>query len=95
MVELIQGVSQFLMSVFAAGSIQTSAEVNQLQQSELPLQQRIPGGVAIVPIGYGLKQPKASFNNNPLMVLRRTNKNPGKLWSEFHSDKLPVTRKLK
>ena len=76
MVELIQGVSQFLMSVFAAGSIQTSAEVNQLQQSELPLQQRIPGGVAIVPIGYGLKQPKASFNNNPLMVLRPDEQKP-------------------
>ncbi len=76
MVELIQGVSQFLMSVFAAGSIQTSAELNQLQQAELPLQQRIPGGVAIIPIGYGLKQPKASFNGHQVMVLRPDEQKP-------------------
>lgn len=76
MIELIQGVSQFLISVFAAGSIQTSAELHSLQQSELPLQQRIPGGVAIIPIGYGLKQPEASFNNHPLMVLRPDEQKP-------------------
>lgn len=76
MVELIQGVSQFLVSIFAAGSIQGSAEVSQIQDSQLPLQQRIPGGVAIVPAGYGLNPPKVSFNGNPVMVLRPDEQKP-------------------
>lgn len=73
MIELIQSISQFMLSFFVAISIQANV---QSLATQVPIQQPVPGGIAIVNLGYGLKKPKATFNDQPLMVLRPDKQKP-------------------
>ena len=67
MMEAIQGVVTFFLSLFSAGSIATA----QISSSdELPIAHLVPGGVAVVSAGYGLQPPKVTFDGQPVMVIR-------------------------
>lgn len=76
MVELLNGMMNFMASLFAAGAVHTAALASA--SDALPLPHQVPGGVALVSVGYGLNPPKATFNGQPVMVLRP---DPQKPWT--------------
>ena len=68
MAELFHSMMQFIVSLFAAGSIQSATTI--LAEGPLPLQQTIPGGLTVIPVGDGIEPPAVSFNGQPVMVIR-------------------------
>lgn len=68
MAELFHSMMQFIVSLFAAGSIQSATPIPA--ESPLPLQQSIPGGLTMIPVGDGIEPPAVSFNGQPVMVIR-------------------------
>ena len=68
MAELFHSMMQFIVSLFAAGSIQSATPLPA--ESPLPLQQSIPGGLTMIPVGDGIQPPAVSFNGQPVMVIR-------------------------
>lgn len=74
MAELFHSMMQFVVSLFAAGSIQSATPAPA--EGPLPLQQSIPGGLTVIPAGYGIQPPAVSFNGQPVMVIRADEQKP-------------------
>lgn len=74
MAELFHSMMQFIVSLFAAGSIQSATPVPA--EGPLPLQQSIPGGLTVIPVGYGIQPPQVSFNQQNVMVIRPDEQKP-------------------
>jgi len=73
MMEAVQSVMGFVLSLFTAATLQTAA-ING--DSSLPIPHMVPGGVAVISAGYGLQPPKVTFNGNPVMVIRQDDQKP-------------------
>ncbi|WP_430462643.1 peptidoglycan DD-metalloendopeptidase family protein [Thalassolituus sp. LLYu03] len=85
MFELVNGMMNFMVSLFAAGSLHTAAPASA---DALPIPHQVPGGIALVNAGYGINPPKVTFNNQPVMVVRT---DPQKPWTAIVG--IPLSQK--
>jgi len=53
------------LAILLAGSLACFSAL----AAELPLQRRVPGGVAMLPLGASPQAPKASYNGHPVLVV--------------------------